>query len=144
MVKKGTKKSPITKEQLLQQQEANYRKEFIKNKFYPALVAATVSVDEASMLLGAMTSLVMEEAMETLRSTKMSEIRSRITKKLTGDNDRVVVVENLVALFDKQTLFDARSNFEGMKAVIEQMKIDDMQNRKLDTLKVDWDRYLTK
>lgn len=143
-MKKGGKKSPITKEQLYQQQESAYKKQFIKDKFYPALVGATVSVDEASMLLQAMTSLVMEEAMETLRSKKMSEIRNRIVKKLTSDGDRVVAVEHLIGLFDKQTLFDARSNFEGMKAVIEQMKIDEMQSRSLSTMKVDWDRYLSK
>lgn len=144
MVKKGTKKSPITKEQLLRQQENSYKKEFIKNKFYPALVVATVSADEASMLLNAMVSLVMEEAMETLRVKKMSEVRSRIIKKLTTDSERVIPIENLINLFDKYTLFDARVHFEGLKACIEQMKIDDMQNRKLDTLKVDWDRYFTK
>ena len=143
-MKKGTKKSPVTKEQLFQPQENAYKKAFIKEKFYPALVGATVSVDEAGQLLQATISLIMEEAMETLRSKQMHEIRNRIVKKLCPDNERLLAIEELVSLFDKQTLFDARSNLEGMKAVLEQMKIDEMTKRGLDTLKVDWDRYLTK
>ncbi len=143
-MKKGTKKSPVTKEQLFQQQENAYKRAFIRQDFYPALVNATVSVDEAGQLLQATISLIMEEAMETLRSKQMHEIRNRIVKKLCPDNERLLAIEELVSLFDKQTLFDARSNLEGMKAVLEQMKIDEMTKRGLDTLKVDWDRYLTK
>ncbi len=143
-MKKGAKKSPLTKEELYKQQEDNYKKDFIKNKFYPALVGATKSVDEAGFLLQAITSLVMEEAMETLRSRKMREIHSRIVKKLCPNHEREIDIDAMVSLFDKMTLFDARANFEGMKAVIEQMKIDDMSNRSLSTLKADWDRYLTK
>lgn len=143
-MKKDSKKSPLTKEQLYQQQENNHKKVFIKDKFYPALVGATKSVDEAGHLLQAMTALVMEEAMETLRSKRMNEIRSRLIKKLCPDHEREIEITALVSLFDKQTLFDARSHFEGVKAVIEQMKIDEMSSRSLSTMKVDWDRYMTK
>ncbi len=143
-MKKGSRKSSITKEQLLKQQEDNYKKDFIKNKFYPALVGATTSVDEAGFLLQAMVALVMEEAMETLRAKHMKEIRNKIIKKLCPEHEREVEISHLVELFDKQTLFDARANLEGMKAVVEQMKIEDMQGRSLSTLKANWDKYLVK
>ncbi len=143
-MKKGSKKSPVTKDELFRQQENKYKRDFIREKFYPALIGATKSVDEAGHLLQAMTSLVMEEAMQTLRSKKMNEIRSRIIKKLCPDHEREIEITNLVSIFDKQTLFDARSHFEGVKAMIEQMKIDEMSNRGLSTMKVDWDRYFSK
>ncbi len=143
-MKKGAKKSPVTKEELFRQQENKYKKDFIREKFYPALVGATKSVDEAGHLLQAMTSLVMEEAMETLRSKKMNEVRERIIKKLCPDNERLVEIRNVVSLFDKQTLFDARSVFEGVKSMLEQMKIDEMSSRSLSTMKVDWERYFSK
>ncbi len=143
-MKRGTKKSPVTKEQLYQEQERKHKQVFIKEKFYPALCEATVSVDESGMLLQAVTALIMEEAMETLRSTKMRDVKSRIVKKLTGDDERVPQIQRLIELFDGMTLFDTRAYVEGMKAVIEQMKIDEMSSRKLETLKADWARYLVK
>ncbi len=143
-MKQGSKKSPVTKDQLLREQEMAHKRAFIKEKLFPALVSATVSVDEASMLLQAMVALIMEEAMETLRVKRMKEIQNRIVKKLTSNDERLLQIEHLVGLFENYTLFDARGHLEGVKAVIEQMKIDEMQSRKLDTLKVDWDRYLNK
>lgn len=143
-MRRGSKKSPVTKEQLEQQQRNNEKREFIKNKLFPALVSATISVDEATFLLQALVALIMEEAMETLRSKKMDEIKGRIVKKLCPNDERLLQIEHLVGLFDDLTLFDARGHVEGIKAVIEQMKIDEMQSRKLDTLKVNWERYLTK
>jgi len=143
-MKKGAKVSPITKEQLYNEQERKHKQIFIKEKFYPALCDATISVDEAGFLLQAMTSLIMEEAMNTLRTTRMKQVRSSMVKKLTKGDERVLQIESLISLFDGLTLFDTRAYVEGMKAVIEQMKIDEMASRKLDSLKVNWDRYLTK
>ncbi len=144
MAKKGSKKSPISKEELFKQQERNFERQFVKEKFFPALVETTKSVDEASMLLQAIVSIIMEEAMETLKTKRMNEIRDRVLSKLDPEKERGLRMEQLILLFDKQTLFKTRSYVEGMKAVIEQMKIDDVQNRTLDTLKLDWDRYLNK
>ncbi len=142
MAKKGTKKSPITTEQLYQQQELKYKREFIEHKFYPALKEATVSIDETTALLNAAASLIMEEAMNTLRTVKMGDIRSRLVKKLCPDHDRELSIEALLSLFDKQTLFETRGHLESMKQVISQMQMDEMRERKLVTLKEDWDRYL--
>ncbi len=144
MVKKGAKKSPVTKEQLYQEQERAHKRRFIQEQFFPALASATESVDEAGYLLQAMTALVMEEAMETLKTTRMRDVRNRIVKKLTPNDERLLSIEHLVTLFDGQTLFDARGNFEGMKSVLEQVKIDEMSSRKLTDVKVNWERYLTK
>ncbi len=143
-MKKGSKKSPLTKDELFMQQERMYERQFVKEKFYPALVNATKSVDEASMLLQAITALIMEEAMAVLKEKNMKEIRNRIIKKLDPDSERGLSMETLVTLFDKQTLFKARSYIEGMKAVLEQMKIEDMQSRGLETLKPNWERFLNK
>ncbi len=143
-MRKGSKKSTITKEQLHQQQERNYERQFVKEKFFPALSAATISIDEAGFLLQAATSLIMEEALETLKIKKMSEIHDRVLRKLDPDGERPLAIENLLNLFDKQTLFKARGYLEGMKAVLEQIKIDEMQKKSLKDLDVNWERYLTK
>ena len=142
-MKTGSKKSPITKEQLLQQQERAYKREFIKDKFYPALKEATISIDETTALLNAAAALIMEEAMNTLRTTKMADIRQRMVHKLCPAHDRELQIEGLLSLFDKQTLFEVRGHFESIKQVIAQMQMDEMRSRKLETLREDWDRYLT-
>lgn len=136
-------KSPLTPEDIKRDWKRAQDRKLIKERFYPALVEATISVDEAQMLLQAATSLIMEEAMEKLRSTSMKDIKNRMIKKLAPNDERVLQIEKLLGIFDDHTLFDARGHFESMRAVIEQMKIDEMQKRKLDTLVPDWDRYLT-
>lgn len=146
-MKKGTRKSPIqrtnkTKEQLEFELKVAAKRKLIIESFYPALVEATESVDEASMLLSATVSLIMEEAMNTLREKKLEEIRSRIVKKLCPNDERLLKIENLMGIFDKLSLFETRGHFESMKSVIEQMKIEDMQGRKLDSLNPKWEKYL--
>lgn len=131
-----------TEEQILAEMDLARKRTLIKDKFYPALEKATTSVDEAGMLLQAATSLLMEEAMETLRTKKIKEIKNRLIQKLCPDNERVLEIEQLISNFEDLTLFETRGHFESMKAVIEQMKMDDMRSRKLETLTPDWDRYL--
>ncbi len=148
-MKKGSKKSPIqhtpkTKEELEREMKLEAGRKLIIERFFPALKEATVSVDEATMLLGAACSLIMEEAMEALKTTKMDAVRNRIVKKLCPNDERLIQIENLIKIFDNQSLFEARGHFESMKACIEQMKMDEMRSRKLDTLKEDWDRYLVR
>lgn len=136
------KKSPLTKEEVKRDFKRAQDRKLIKEQFYPALVEATVSVDEAQMLLQAAVSLIMEEAMEKLRTTLVADIRNRLVKKLAPNDERLLQIEKLIDIFHDHTLFEARGHFESMKAVIEQMKMDEMQKRKLDTLIPDWERYL--
>lgn len=142
-MRKGAKKSPLTKEQLQRQMENERKGKIIVNQFFPALIDATISIDEAKMFLSAATSLIMEEVMQAMRERKFSEIRKRLVKKLCPDDERVIQVEKLLTIFDDETLFVSREIIEGMKAAIEQMIIGELQTRKLDTLKPDWKKYLT-
>lgn len=141
-MKKGTKKSPVTKDQLIRDQELRRKRAIIVDKFFPALVEATISIDEAKMLLQAATSLIMEEVMQTMRERKFKEIKGRLVKKLCSNDERLLQIEKLLDIFDNETLFVSRELIEGMKAAIEQMTLDEMMNRKLDTLKPDWNRML--
>ncbi len=144
MAKKGSKRSPISKDALIKENENREKRDFIINHFFPALRDATISVDEAGFLLGGIVSLIMEEAMEALKTTRMRDVRQRIIEKLCPNDERVLSIGHLVTLFDGQTLFEARGNIEGMKQVVEQIKMDEMRSKKLADVKVDWQRYLTK
>jgi hypothetical protein len=138
----GKKRVNKTEAEILKDMEMARKRTFIKESFYPALEKATVSVDEAAMLMQAVVALIMEEAMQTLRDKKMGAIKERLIKKLCPQDERLGAITTLVEQFDTQTLFEARGHFESMKQVIEQMKMDEMQNRPLSSLQANWDRYL--
>lgn len=142
-MKKGSKKSPVSKEELERNIKREQNRRLIKEKFYPALVEATESVDEATMLLQAAVAVLMEEAMEALRNTRVIEIRNRILKKLAPNDERILQLEKLVDIFRDQSLYEARGHFESMRAVIDQMKMEEFQGRKLDSLTPKWDKYLS-
>lgn len=133
-----------TKEQLVHEQKMAQKRKFIIEKFYPSLSEATISIDEAGQLLNATVSLIMEEAMRVLQEKKMKDIKGRIIKVLCPNDERLLQIEKLVDLFDNYTLFDARGNIEGMKAVLEQMKFDEMCSRKLESFTPNWDKMLHK
>lgn len=130
-----------TKEELVNDAKRKQQRAFLIEKFYPALKDATVSVEEATMLLSAIATLIMEEAMRTLQEKKVEEIRNRLIDKLEP-GDRLLKIEALINLFAEETLFEARGHIEGMKSVIEQMKIETFQKKTLDELHPNWERYL--
>lgn len=131
-----------SEDEILAEMERARKRTFIRETFYPALVNATVSVDEAGMLLQAVVSLIMEDAMHTLRTKKISEIETWLIEKLSDEDDTKFRVSELLKGFENMTLFEARGHFESMKSIIEQMKIDEMRGRKLDTMTPDWEKYL--
>ncbi len=145
-MKKGAQKSPIqqpkTKEQLVREMEIKRKRTIVVDKFYPALVEATDSIDQAKMLLQAATSLIMEEVLSTMKERKMDEIYDRLIKKLCPDGLRQLQIENWVGTVRGENLYVARELIEGASRAISQMLHDEERNRKMDTLKPDWNKYL--
>lgn len=144
---KRLKKSPITvqprtKEQIERDTEIARKRKIVVTQFYPALVEATSSVDEAKMLLQSIASLTMEEVLNTMKERKFTEILDRVLKKLTPDDIRLLQVEKLLETMRYENLFVAREIVEGMQRAISQMQHDEDKARPLDALKPDWDRYL--
>lgn len=138
------KRAPLGKEQIAQQLDAVRKKGIVRDKFYPALTAATVSVDEAKMLIHSISTLIMEEAMMTLREKKMSEIEAKLLKRLCPDGDQEKEVKELLAVFSGESLFTTRELTEGMSQAIEYMIQTDMRNRTLNSFEPNWDLMLTK
>jgi len=122
--------------------EVSRKRDIVVNQFYPALLEATNTVDEAKMLISSMTSLLMEEVLKTMMERKFSEISKSLLKKLCPDGEREAEIKKLLATLEGDNLFVAREIIEGMTRAIEQMILDEMRERKLDTLKADWDRFL--
>ena len=132
-----------TKEQIAAQLKTNNQQDLIEKAVFPAVVAATTSIDEAKMLLRAISTSIMEKSMEVLRETKMADVRKELVKKLTEEG-REEEVDALLAALDDQTLLDSRMLVEGLSSAIEQMIIDEMRNRTLNSLEVDWKRVFNR
>ncbi len=122
--------------------EVARKRKIVADQFYPALVAATVSVDEAKMLVSAMSSLLMESVMQTMKDRKFQEIRDSVLKKLCPDGAREKEIGTMLDIFLTENLFVTREIVEGMSNAIEQMIYDDMQNRTLNSFTPDWARML--
>jgi hypothetical protein len=135
-----------SKEQILDEmqrsQSIKRKRTIIMDNFYPALIEATISVDEAKALVQAMGSSLMGEVMKTMRERKFSEISTNVHKILCSDGQREEEIKKLLATLEGESLFDAREIIEGMSNAIEMMIREEMSDRKLDTLKADWTKYL--
>lgn len=143
-MKKSPIQKPKTREELELEVKREESKRFIMTKFYPAVAAATTSVDEASALLQAAGELIMGEAMNVMKTMKISDVKNIIVRKLAPNDERLLEIEALIALFDEKTLFDARVSLQNMQSLIEQIKIDMAREKKLQDIDVPWDKYLKK
>lgn len=135
-----------SKEQLVQEQanraEVARKKDIIVSKFYPALVNATVSVDEAKALINAMGTLLMEEVLKTMKERHFDEIAMALVDKLCPGDDRKVEIEELLKTLEHENLYVAREIIEGMTRAIETMITEEMRERNLDSLTPNWEKYL--
>lgn len=138
------KKHLQSKEEVVRATEVARKRKLVTEQFYPALVASTVSVDEAKMLIQSMSSLIMEDVMRTMQDRKFSEITDKMLKRLCPDGARAKEVLALLGTLDGENLFIAREVVEGMTNAINQMIQDEMQNRTLNSFEPDWERMMNK
>lgn len=123
--------------------ERRRKRDLIVDQFYPALEKASISIDEAKALLSAFGALVMEEAMKTLKEKKIADVKESMLSVLCADGTRKAEVGALLDVFGAETLYSTRNFIEGMNASITQATTDEQRDRTLDTLKMNWDKYLT-
>jgi len=140
--KSPIKVQPRTKEQIARDMEVARKRKIVVEKFYPALGQATISVDEAKMLIQAISSSIMEEVLATMRERKLDAIYGRLVKRLAPDGARQLQIEALLNTIRDENLFVAREIVEGMQRAIAQMLHDEEKGRKLESLKPDWNRML--
>ena len=132
------------KEEVARQMEVERKRKIVTEQFYPALTGATVSVDEAKMLISSISTLMMEDTLQTMKERKFSEISKKLLSKLCPDGSRETEVKALLDVFDTENLFTTRELVEGMNNAIEQMILEDMQNRTLNSFTPNWGKMLNK
>jgi len=105
---------------------------FIKEKFYPALMEASTSIDDAKFLLSSLSNMVMENFLAQMKETKFVSLN--LGAKLDKKAKNFPQYAAMLALFADENVLQARELIEGMKSEIELFINDEMKKRKLDTL----------
>ena len=141
---RAPKQEHKTPEEVARTLEVKRKGLIVKEQFYPSLVGATVSIDEAKMLIGSISTLMMEEVLQTMKERKFSDISGKLLKKLCPDGAREKEIAHLLSIFDNEDLFVTREIVEGMRNVIEQMLMDENKARTLNSLTPDWDKMLNR
>lgn len=106
---------------------------FVRDQFYPALLKATTSIDDAKFLLSSFSNMVMEQFLAQMKEKQFVELK--LHEKLDKASPNYKEYIDLLALFGDKSVYDTRELIEGMKNEIEMMVTTELKERKLDTLK---------
>ena len=138
-----TKKQPRvnkSKEELLAELKANTKfqekMKFTREKFYPALCAATTSIDDASMLLSGWNTTIMQEFLTLMKEKTLKDLN--LESKMDSNNEKHEEHKYLVSLFADMSVFDSKDLIEGMRNEIELFKTEEMKKRSLSSLETRW------
>lgn len=129
-----------TKDELIADLKANAdwlaKMKFVKEQFYPALCAASTSVEDAVMLLSGFNNQLMESFLRLMKEKKVSDLG--LEEKLDKESSKYVENLALLKLFEGMSIFDCKTHVEGMKGDIEKFKFEEFQNRDLSSLRTRW------
>ena len=117
------------------------RLKFTKEVFMPALIKASVSVDDAKTFLSSISTVIMQKFLEEMKKKKFSELN--LTDGLDPNSPKYEEVKALLDLFKDESIFDARTSIEGMVNEINVFIDDELKGRTLESLKMEWidERY---
>lgn len=109
---------------------------FVKERFYPALLEATTSIEDASQLLAGFNTQIMQEFLGLMKYKTCKDLN--LEEKLDKDNTKHTEHKALIALFNDMNVFDAKDYIEGMRAEIAMFQREEMESRPLSSLKTKW------
>lgn len=134
---------PKSKEQILREMEVARKRTIVKDRFYPALVKATVSIDEAKMLTQAAVSFIMEEVLSAMKERKFEEIKDKLIEGLCKEDEtRKQEITELFDTLNSEDFYVAREIIEGMNRAIDHTLAMENRDRTLSTLNPNWDIML--
>jgi len=140
MKNKISKRINKSKEELLKDLKGNEKfqekMKFTREVFYPALCEATVSIDDACILLGGFNTVIMQEFLALMKDKTLKELN--LGNKLDPFNMKLEESKKLLALFEDMSVFDAKDYIEGMRNEIQLFLTDEAKERPLSSLKTKW------
>lgn len=133
-------KSPLTKEQVINQFKTNEalknKLSFIKEKFWPALCAASNNIEDAQQLLSGFNTQVMQEFLADMKDKKMDDLK--LAEKLDKTSPKYQENLDMLSLFEGMNVFEAKDYIEGMRSEIGLFLREENESRPLSELKTKW------
>ena len=109
---------------------------FVKDKFYPQLLSAATSIDDAKFLLTSLSNMLMDKFLALMKEKKFKELN--LETILDPANAQYEEYKKILDLFEDENVYVARELIEGMRGEIEMMISNEMKDRKLSTLKTNF------
>lgn len=129
-----------TKEEILSEMETRQKvrrdRQFVREKFFPALCDSTTSIHEADVFLQSFSNMLMETFLGLMK--KKSFVDLDLISKLDANSSQYESIKSMVELFNDRTVGDAQALIDGMKDEIRMYFKEEMKGRTLDTLKTKW------
>lgn len=129
-----------SKQEILSGMKANadFQKKmtFVREKFWPALMESSASIDDASILLAGFNTTLMQEFLALMKEKTMKDLN--LSVKLDPTDDKFLENQKLLELFNDMSVFDAKDLIEGMKNEIQLFITEELKTRPLSTLKPTW------
>jgi hypothetical protein len=92
------------------------RMSFIKEKFYPALIDASKSIDDATSFLASINTIIMEDFLSRMKEVKLGDMK--LADKLDPKDEKYEELKAMLALFDEIDVFKAKEYIAGMREEI--------------------------
>lgn len=129
-----------TKEQIIDDMKKRElfkeKMDFTKNKFYPALCAASRNIDDAKQLVSSLNSMMMDKFLGFMKEKKFSDLD--LHTLLDPKEEKYQEYIALLALFSDMSVFDAKYFIEGMRNEIDFFLREEQIERPLSSLKPKW------
>jgi transcriptional regulator of heat shock response len=109
---------------------------FTREVFYPALCNASKNIEDATMFIGSISTVMMEKFLQLMKEKKFSELK--LTDSLDPKDEKYNELKEMLDLFNDMSVFDARTYFEGMKSEISLFIQEENKDRPLSDLKTKW------
>lgn len=109
---------------------------FMRDQMYPALIKATISIDDATQNLSIINTVIMEKFLGLMKEKTMKDID--LVSNLSKEDDQYENLSAFISLFDDMSVFDAKDLLEGMKNEITLFVTEENKSRSLADLKTKW------
>lgn len=109
---------------------------FVKEQFYPALCDASKSIDDATMFLSSINTIMMEEFLSSMKDRLFSDLK--LETKLDPKDEKHEELAKLLSILGTKTVYDAKSYIEGMRSEIQLFLNEENKDRPLKSLKTNW------
>lgn len=116
--------------------EVKRMRSFVKDKFYPQLLTASSSIDDAKFLLTSLANMLMDKFLSQMKEKKFKELS--LETMLDPAHAKHEEYLKILKLFEDENVYVARELIEGMRGEIEMMINAELKERKLETLKTNF------